>query len=106
MNGLRMKPFVAPTNCIDLMRKRWEYMASLMVLLINATDNITNITAKPRMNRLMEVRFWFIWSTKDCWNLTSLIIEYLSCSALNFSISVLLVYSAFWYTSSDCDKGL
>ena len=46
MKGFRMKFLVAPTNCILLIKKRWEKMARRMVLLINATEITNRIDGK------------------------------------------------------------
>ena len=53
MKGLIMKNFFAPTNCILRIRKRWEYIESLMEFLI-MTKTINKLNIAKRQEKLLE----------------------------------------------------
>ena len=65
-----MKPHVAPTNCILLIRNLQENSASFIVLLINTTTTIRKITAKPSSIRPL-FKFLLMLSTRDSIKVTT-----------------------------------
>ena len=65
MNGLRIKPFVAPTRIMLLISNRLEYKEIRIVLFIKATETKINKTENVKRMSVIALRFLLILSTKD-----------------------------------------
>ena len=62
INGFRMNALVAPTICMVLIEKRFEYTASRMELLIN---NIAMIVKIPQIIKIQKLITGIINCTID-----------------------------------------